>query len=260
MNHCQKPRRVGSNGRDIQIIFSIFWVTSPRILVLFLNRQNHWPLTWKCQIKCTTMGIRTKMYFVRTVHVCRWNYNGNVFTFHFKLLWKAPVGSWINVMTTLKILTNEKKVGLNLVSFVGLPLSCSRWDFQKNLCRPHPVKGLPIRIHLSEAWIRGSGSTPKFNGSATLVCTIRSHDPVWMTRKNTGFWCFLVVKSLLSEPCLCHLKSTIVSQYRHSVGLRHTSHSIHQGSIFWSKTDIYSPPPSEIYIFSPKKQRDFRIA
>ncbi len=31
-----------------------------------------------------------------------------------------------------------------------------------------------------------------------------------------------------------------------------------QGSIFWSKTDIYSPPPSEIYIFSPKKQRDFR--
>ncbi len=33
---------------------------------------------------------------------------------------------------------------------------------------------------------------------------------------------------------------------------------IKQGSIFWSKTDIYSPPPSEIYIFSPKKQRDFR--
>jgi hypothetical protein len=32
-----------------------------------------------------------------------------------------------------------------------------------------------------------------------------------------------------------------------------------QGSIFWSKTDIYSPPPPlEIYIFSPKKQRDFR--
>jgi len=30
-----------------------------------------------------------------------------------------------------------------------------------------------------------------------------------------------------------------------------------QGSIFWSKTNIY-PPPSEIYIFSPKKQRDFR--
>jgi hypothetical protein len=34
---------------------------------------------------------------------------------------------------------------------------------------------------------------------------------------------------------------------------------LNQGSIFWSKTDIYSPPPpSEIYIFSPKKQRDFR--
>jgi hypothetical protein len=26
-----------------------------------------------------------------------------------------------------------------------------------------------IRIHLSEAWIRGSGSTPKCHGSATLV-------------------------------------------------------------------------------------------
>jgi hypothetical protein len=30
-----------------------------------------------------------------------------------------------------------------------------------------------------------------------------------------------------------------------------------QGSIFWSKTNIY-PPPSEIYIFPQKKQRDFR--
>ncbi len=35
--------------------------------------------------------------------------------------------------------------------------------------------------------------------------------------------------------------------------------SFFQGSIFWSKTDIYSPPPpSEIYIFPTKKQRDFR--
>jgi hypothetical protein len=30
-----------------------------------------------------------------------------------------------------------------------------------------------------------------------------------------------------------------------------------QGSIFWSKTDIYSPPPRKS-IFSPLKQRDFR--
>jgi hypothetical protein len=35
-------------------------------------------------------------------------------------------------------------------------------------------------------------------------------------------------------------------------------YSAGQGSIFWWKTDIYPPPPSEIYIFSPKKQRDFR--
>jgi hypothetical protein len=29
-----------------------------------------------------------------------------------------------------------------------------------------------IRIHLSEAWIRGSGSTPKCHGSATLTGTV----------------------------------------------------------------------------------------
>ena len=29
-----------------------------------------------------------------------------------------------------------------------------------------------IRIHLSEAWIRGSGSTPKCHGSATLLNTV----------------------------------------------------------------------------------------
>jgi hypothetical protein len=31
-----------------------------------------------------------------------------------------------------------------------------------------------------------------------------------------------------------------------------------QGSIFWSKTDIYSTPPLEIDIFSPLEQHDFR--
>jgi hypothetical protein len=37
-----------------------------------------------------------------------------------------------------------------------------------------------IRIHLSEAWIRGSrsGSTPKCHGSATLVLRIRARDPL----------------------------------------------------------------------------------
>jgi hypothetical protein len=31
---------------------------------------------------------------------------------------------------------------------------------------------------------------------------------------------------LLREPCLCHLQTIIVSQYRYSVGLRHTFHII----------------------------------
>ncbi len=46
---------------------------------------------------------------------------------------------YINCVTfVFKVLTNEKTGGLNLVSSIGLPLSCSPWDFLKNLCRPGP--------------------------------------------------------------------------------------------------------------------------
>ncbi len=44
---------------------------------------------------------------------------------------------------------------------------------------------------------------------------------------------------LLSEPCFCHLKSMIVSQYRHSVGLRHTFHIVR----FIETTLLYNVHP-----------------
>jgi hypothetical protein len=159
MNHCQKPRRVGSNGRDIQIIFSIFFLSyQPKNLsaisksskslvsnVKMPNKMHNYGHTYK-NVLCT--------YGTRLSQKLQWKRFH--FPTHFKLSWKAPVGSWTNVMTTLKILTNEKKGGLNLVSFVGLPLSCSRWDFQKNLCSWDPI--------LWEA--SGSGSISQRHGSA----------------------------------------------------------------------------------------------
>ena len=51
-----------------------------------------------------------------------------------------------------------------------------------------------IRIHLSEAWIRGSGSTPKYHGSPTLA----------YSKQKSGYtypWCNRTACRLLVCPC-----------------------------------------------------------
>ncbi len=50
-------------------------------------------------------------------------------------LWIRAFVCW---MPRLKVSTNEKRCGLKVVAFDRLPLSYSRWDFQRNRCRPHP--------------------------------------------------------------------------------------------------------------------------
>jgi hypothetical protein len=45
----------------------------------------------------------------------------------------------------LKVLNNEKRGGLRVVSFyIGLALSYSRCDFKTNQCKPRPVRGIKL--------------------------------------------------------------------------------------------------------------------
>jgi hypothetical protein len=51
-------------------------------------------------------------------------------------------------IVSLKVFTNEKRGGLRVTS-LGLPVSFYRGNFQKILCRPHPVRGIkPLSEHL----------------------------------------------------------------------------------------------------------------
>jgi hypothetical protein len=47
---------------------------------------------------------------------------------------------------TLKVLTNEKRGGLNLESFDWSRCKLFRAEIQKNLCRTYPVRGLKLLI------------------------------------------------------------------------------------------------------------------
>jgi hypothetical protein len=49
---------------------------------------------------------------------------------------------FLKTLLVLKVLTNEKRGGLKVVSFDAL--SCARRNFQTNWCRPHPVRGLKL--------------------------------------------------------------------------------------------------------------------
>ena len=49
----------------------------------------------------------------------------------------------------LKVFTNEKRGGLRVISFNRPPFKLLSRNFQKNLCRPHPVRGIkPLSEHL----------------------------------------------------------------------------------------------------------------
>jgi len=51
---------------------------------------------------------------------------------------------------SLKVLTNEKRSGLKLVSIEGLALSYSRREFYQNLFRPHPKTAQQTLVLLFE--------------------------------------------------------------------------------------------------------------
>jgi hypothetical protein len=60
---------------------------------------------------------------------------------------KASEIGFVTLLTVeiiLKVLTNEKRGGLTVDSLIDLALSCSRGNFQTNLCSPPPVRGLKL--------------------------------------------------------------------------------------------------------------------
>jgi hypothetical protein len=72
------------------------------------------------------------------------------------------------------LLSSSKNSKKNLDSFcfvTSFGFLSSKRNKQKSRIRIQIRIQIRIRIHKSEAWIRGSGSTPKCHGSETLVST-----------------------------------------------------------------------------------------
>ncbi len=55
----------------------------------------------------------------------------------------------MSALLCLMVLTNDKRGGLRVILFDRPPFDCYRGNFQKILCRPHPVRGIkPLSEHL----------------------------------------------------------------------------------------------------------------